>query len=537
MNNGNLLNSLLGATGTGSTATTSTKSKQRAETGDKFQEAFSQVRPEVAARPAEVRVRKVPVETSASSAKALRSDHKENIKPVAARESVLERSHRTAEADPKPEVKTESDVQDAQSNAQVDKSVADSSYDKEMSIENRLAADAAAESGAIPVTLIGQTFEVTENDKLTAALEVEQVSADSAVLGLAVTPPLALDSVLANSAEEQADLPLVTGVSDEVVLAGNVSSGLFPTNNQTTDIADPILSASERGTALGLSEESLGHDVVEVTAASSGLDVSGGVIPSVSKVLGAQVPTSELGEGMSNDELVIGSTSGQEKSADLFLDASEASASGDESSSENPDFDLLNSKTALHKLAETSSLGKDKTPLVADSTKPVAPISTAIESIGRLADPQSPAARAFVVQTGVPVTVGTPQWSQAVGDKVLWLAAQNVSAAEIRLDPPELGPMQVKVSIHQDQASVTFTSPHPAVREALDQQLNRLRDMFSEQGLNLVNVDVSDKSFAQQKREQENSGRARGDSELDDDDLAPVALTQGISVRLVDHYA
>jgi flagellar hook-length control protein FliK len=119
---------------------------------------------------------------------------------------------------------------------------------------------------------------------------------------------------------------------------------------------------------------------------------------------------------------------------------------------------------------------------------------------------------------------------------VLWLAAQNVSAAEIRLDPPELGPMQVRVSVNQEQVNVSFTSPHPAVREVLDQQLNRLREMFSEQGLNLVDVDVSDKSFAQQDQERGES-RKNGTSAAEDEELAPLTSSILVSNRLVDHYA
>ena len=124
-----------------------------------------------------------------------------------------------------------------------------------------------------------------------------------------------------------------------------------------------------------------------------------------------------------------------------------------------------------------------------------------------------------------------------MGEKVLWLAAQNVSAAEIRLDPPDLGQLHVKVSVNQDQATVTFTSPHPVVREALDQQLNRLRDMFSEQGLNLVNVDVSDRSAPQHGQDQDHGEHAGASGDTDDEELAPVAMTSITSTRLVDHYA
>jgi flagellar hook-length control protein FliK len=159
-----------------------------------------------------------------------------------------------------------------------------------------------------------------------------------------------------------------------------------------------------------------------------------------------------------------------------------------------------------------------------------------IDSFARFNDAQSPATRGFVVQTAVPVPVGQPQWSQAVGEKVLWLAAQNVSSAEINLHPKDLGPMQVRVSVNQEQTSVSFTSHHPMVREVLDQNLNRLRDMFSEQGLNLVNVDVSDKSFSRQQGEGKEQQGSSGASGVDDEESI-TAITTIVPQRLVDHYA
>lgn len=160
-----------------------------------------------------------------------------------------------------------------------------------------------------------------------------------------------------------------------------------------------------------------------------------------------------------------------------------------------------------------------------------------IESLARTIDSQTPAARSFVVQTSVPVPVGQPQWSQAVGEKVLWLAAQNVSSAEIRLDPPDLGPMQVKVSVNQDQTNVSFTSHHPIVREVLDQNLHRLRDMFAEQGLNLGSVDVSDKSFSRQQGEGKGQSGSGNNAETINEEETPVAVSTIVQQRLVDHYA
>lgn len=101
--------------------------------------------------------------------------------------------------------------------------------------------------------------------------------------------------------------------------------------------------------------------------------------------------------------------------------------------------------------------------------------------------------------------VGTASWGNEVAEKVMWMASQGLSEAEIQLDPPELGPLQARVVVNQDQAQVVFNSHSAQVREALDQQAARLREMFAGEGLNLVDVDVSDQSFNGQQETQGDS--------------------------------
>lgn len=144
-----------------------------------------------------------------------------------------------------------------------------------------------------------------------------------------------------------------------------------------------------------------------------------------------------------------------------------------------------------------------------------------------------PSERQFVVQPEVRVPVGQPQWGRAVGERILWLANQNITSAELRLDPPDLGPVQVRVVVQNDQVNVTFTSNQVAVREALDLNAQRLRDMFTEQGLDLVDVNVSDQSdgggFGEQQRE------GRGGSGQSEEEVAD-AQPQRLNLHLVDSY-
>ena len=102
------------------------------------------------------------------------------------------------------------------------------------------------------------------------------------------------------------------------------------------------------------------------------------------------------------------------------------------------------------------------------------------------------------------VSINTPfnqgNWDQAVGERIQWMVGQKMQGAQIKLNPAHLGPMEVRIQVQNDQASIQFTSAHTVVREALEAALPRLRDMFESSGVELVDVDVSGQSFAEQQR-------------------------------------
>jgi flagellar hook-length control protein FliK len=99
--------------------------------------------------------------------------------------------------------------------------------------------------------------------------------------------------------------------------------------------------------------------------------------------------------------------------------------------------------------------------------------------------------------------VGQPKWEGDFAQKVIWLTNQQNQVAEIRLNPAHLGPVEVMLSITQDQATAQFSSPHLAVREAIEAALPRLREMMAESGIQLGNVMVGADSFQQQNKQQQ----------------------------------
>ena len=163
---------------------------------------------------------------------------------------------------------------------------------------------------------------------------------------------------------------------------------------------------------------------------------------------------------------------------------------------------------------------------------------------------QTSASARSVLVPGQPVAMQQGGWSEAVVDKVMWLSSQNLKSAEIQLDPAELGRLEVRVDISKDQTQVTFASPNAGVRDTLEGQMQRLRDLFTQQGMNLLDVNVSDQSLSRgwqgqgqgqdgesQRRGESASGLALSEEEkpLNVGEVRSTTLSN--ARRLVDYYA
>ena len=95
---------------------------------------------------------------------------------------------------------------------------------------------------------------------------------------------------------------------------------------------------------------------------------------------------------------------------------------------------------------------------------------------------------------------GDAGWDNALGQKVLWMVSQQQQVAELTLNPPDLGPLQVVLSISNDEASATFVSQHADVRQALEAALPRLKEMMAESGITLNSATVSQEGSAPAER-------------------------------------
>ncbi|MBU1427056.1 MAG: flagellar hook-length control protein FliK [Gammaproteobacteria bacterium] len=156
-----------------------------------------------------------------------------------------------------------------------------------------------------------------------------------------------------------------------------------------------------------------------------------------------------------------------------------------------------------------------------------------------LASLQNPAANvaAPAIQP-VQVTINTPvnqsKWRDEFSQKITWLASSDNKnqTAELHLNPPKLGPLDVVIKVSGDQATAQFTSPHAAVREAVELAMPRLREMLADSGIMLGNATVSD----QAPRDQGQSGTQRASDQGNSIQDTPAASNSTARVSPISRH-
>ena len=132
--------------------------------------------------------------------------------------------------------------------------------------------------------------------------------------------------------------------------------------------------------------------------------------------------------------------------------------------------------------------------------------------------PDSATAPTSLPTTPDVIDLNQKNWGRALGHQLNWMVNNQLEQAAIRVNPPDLGPIELRVSLQHNQTSVTFFCHEAAVREALETALPRLREMLDSQGITLNQAQVSDQSLA---RQQAGSGGQPSFGQRDDRSPAP----------------
>lgn len=160
---------------------------------------------------------------------------------------------------------------------------------------------------------------------------------------------------------------------------------------------------------------------------------------------------------------------------------------------------------------------------------PASPPAWSAEALAALTRLDAPAhALAATADERVAPRVGTAGWSDAMGQRIVFMAAEGIQQAELKLNPEGLGPLQVVLSIDKGAADVQFLAHDPAVREALQSALPRLQEMLTSAGFSLDKVSID----AGSARNQDNPGNSppfpqHGRRETADHEAESVSMAAG----------
>jgi len=141
------------------------------------------------------------------------------------------------------------------------------------------------------------------------------------------------------------------------------------------------------------------------------------------------------------------------------------------------------------------------------------------------------------------ISIFRKDFTDAVKDKVMLMINQKLQQFDITLDPPEFGNMQVRVNLQGEQAAVNFVVQNQQAKDALEQNMHKLRDMLAEQGVDVGGANVEQQnqqnSQGEQQSEQQNStlSSLNNNAENDSDIQLLSANLFNSSATGVDYYA
>ena len=175
-------------------------------------------------------------------------------------------------------------------------------------------------------------------------------------------------------------------------------------------------------------------------------------------------------------------------------------------------------------------------------TKALAPTPAATEN------PQlhTPARAAELLQAAQPyagksasLPLAQPEvFAERINQQLSVMISNNAHHARIAVNPPQLGPVEVRVSVVGDEVTVHLAASHAATREALEDALPRLRTAFTDSGMTLgesgVFNELPERSQAHAAQEGSDDGGSNGGDGESADALLPLRV---VRLGLIDLYA
>ncbi|WP_332403034.1 flagellar hook-length control protein FliK [Vibrio metschnikovii] len=210
--------------------------------------------------------------------------------------------------------------------------------------------------------------------------------------------------------------------------------------------------------------------------------------------------------------------------------------------------DLVNTQVANAALASSMLLagaaGKTRSASDSDDTSLAQQIAaTATQSGVSSSTPLRHEATPIQAQP-LPLMLNKGLVADEMAERIQMMMSKNLKNIDIRLDPPELGRLHIRMNMHADGASIQFTVTNAQARDALEGAMPRLREMLAQQGVQLADTSVQQQSSGQQQgyaAERGQSGHLSDDDTLlgDENIDANVKLDLNVTTKRdgISYYA
>ena len=104
--------------------------------------------------------------------------------------------------------------------------------------------------------------------------------------------------------------------------------------------------------------------------------------------------------------------------------------------------------------------------------------------------------------------VSSPDWGPALNQRVTWMVANSLQNANITVNPPNLGPLEINIQTDQNKTNVQFIVSSSEVRQAIQDAIPSLSKMLENSGLQLGQANINSRSHSQ------NRENARTDTQI-----------------------
>jgi flagellar hook-length control protein FliK len=158
------------------------------------------------------------------------------------------------------------------------------------------------------------------------------------------------------------------------------------------------------------------------------------------------------------------------------------------------DAALRNSLAATGLVAAKADKHESSTVQTHDGVSPSSVTSAAATAQVTRSEVNTPQGSVVISQA-----MSAEQMAEKANERVQVMLSKNLKNIDIRLDPPELGRMQIRMNMNGDNATVHFTVANSQARDVIEQAMPRLREMLAQQGLQLGDTSVQQQSAGQQQ--------------------------------------